>query len=82
MTVMIDFDLSDDVEHYLHDDCVMCLVNHDVCNDYHSDDVTAVIEMRLVYFIFSYVIAELIETEKDYVKDLGLLVEVSLLLLI
>lgn len=26
--------------------------------------------------LFSYVIAELIETEKDYVKDLGQIVEV------
>jgi len=40
--------------------------------------VLAAFMLRVTLLCDRYVIAELIETEKDYVKDLGLIVEVHI----
>lgn len=36
-----------------------------------------VLKLTVVFAFCSYVLLELVETEKDYVRDLGLVVEVS-----
>lgn len=54
--------------------CFLLLQNGVVCIFVYCN---IIIDFKIFYC--SYVIMELIETEKDYVKDLGLIVEVRIL---